>query len=73
MTSDDERRRQGLALQAELPEPSSRAMRRRPRSDGAEVAETTAALVLETGLWGLVIALPGAVIWLLSRRRRRQP
>jgi hypothetical protein len=73
-TADDLRQR-GLALQAALPQPTRWAAnwRRRTRSpsEGAEVAEGTFGLALEAGIWGVLLAVPGVIIWIVRRLRQR--
>ena len=66
--TDDHARRRGLELQAALPQPRRA---RRPRSEGAEVADATVDGALSLGLWGLLLAVPGVIIWLRRRLRRR--
>jgi len=62
-----------LELQAALPEPSRRAARRAARqsSEGRDVAEGTSDLALGFGLWGVLLAVPGVIIWLVRRLRNR--
>jgi hypothetical protein len=68
----DELRRRGLELQAAVPVPTGRAARRadKPTSDGAEVAGGIVDLALGFGLVGILLAIPGAIIWLLRRLQR---
>jgi flagellar biogenesis protein FliO len=59
-------------LQAALPQPSGGAARRadKPTSEGAEIAGGTLDLALGFGLVGILLAIPGGIIWLLRRLRR---
>jgi hypothetical protein len=72
--STNELRRYGLELQAALPEPSgwgSGFFRwRKQRSEGGELVEGSADLFISGGIWGLLLAVPGIVIYLLRRSRR---
>jgi hypothetical protein len=43
---------------------------RRPRSERAEVADATVHGVLDLGVWGGLLAVPGVALWLRRRRRR---
>lgn len=71
--SHDELRRRGLELQAELPEPTGWGARwlNRRRSEGAEVAEGTLDLALVGGLWGVLLAIPAVIIWVVRRLRQK--
>lgn len=74
-SSADELRQRGLELQAALPQPTGwvgtwRQRKRRP-SEGAEVAEGTVGLALEAGIWGVLLAIPGVIIWIVRRLRRK--
>ena len=75
--SADELRRRGLELQAALPEPlgwgSGLLRRRKDRSEGGELVEGSADLVISGGLWGLLLAVPGILMYLLRRNRRSRP
>ena len=70
----EELRRRGLELQAQLPEPSPRALaraaRRQERAGPVELAAGGTELL---GIWGALFAVPAAVIWWISRRRRHRP
>lgn len=70
--SDEELRRRGLELQATLPEPSrfaKRWSRRREPSEGRQLLAATLGAAADLGIWGIVLAAPGAVVWLVFRRR----
>ena len=74
-SSADELRQRGLELQAALPQPTGwtatwRERKRRP-TEGAEVAEGTFGLALEAGIWGVLLAIPGVIIWIVRRLRQR--
>ena len=73
--ANDEDRRLNLELQAALPAPSQLASRwsrrRREPSEGRELAAETLGAATEVGLWAILLAAPGAVVW--WRRRRRAP
>ena len=68
----EELRRRGLELQAALPQPSPRAARRadKRRSEGVDIVDGTADLALNAGLWGVLLAVPGIIMWLWRRLRR---
>lgn len=73
-SSHDQLRQRGLELQAALPVPSGRGarwMNRRRPSEGAEVAEGTLDLALVGGVWGLLLAIPAGIIWVVRRLRQR--
>ena len=59
-------------MQAALPQPRGRAAQRedQPPSEGAEVAFGAVDLASAFGLVGVLLAIPGAIIWLLRRLRR---
>ena len=70
--ANDEERRRGVQLQAALPEPSRFAAkwtRRGESSEGSELLGATVGAGVDLGLWGIVLAAPGAVVWLIRRRR----
>jgi hypothetical protein len=73
----DELRRRGQELQAALPDPSGWGpgflRRRKERSEGGELVDGSADLVISGGLWGLLLAAPGVVIYLLRRNGRSRP
>ena len=75
-SSREDRRRRGLELQAGLPQSTGWAARwderKRRRSEGAEVAEGTVGMAMDAGLWGLLLAIPGGIIWLVRRLRRER-
>ena len=71
MHSDDELRRRGLELQAQLPEPSPKALERAARrAERAGPIELAAGATEVVGFWGALVAVPAAVIWWVWRRRR---
>ena len=43
----------------------------RRRSEGAEVAEGTVDLALTAGLWGVLLAVPGVIVWLWRRLQQK--
>jgi hypothetical protein len=69
----DERRKVGLALQAGIPRPS----RRVPdwlspnvkSSEGKQIAGWAVNEFMLEGLWGLVMTVPAAIVWLFRRVR----
>ena len=68
----DELRRRGLELQATVPEPRNwMARRRKPPSEGHELADGVAHHVIGEGLWALVVAIPGVILWLVRRHRQK--
>ena len=73
--SHGERIRHGRELQAALPEPSARVTRllsrRKKWSEGGEIVEGVVDLALTGWLWGLILAVPGVIIWILRRLRQR--
>ena len=74
-SSEEELRQRGRELQAALPQPTGLAAsghrRKRQPSEGAEVAEGTVDLALEAGSWGMLLAIPGVIIWMVRRLRRK--
>ena len=38
---------------------------------GAEVAEGTFGLAMEAGIWGVLLAVPGVIIWIVRRLRQK--
>ena len=70
-SSQEELRQRGLALQAALPQPTGWAarwyQRGRQPSEGAEVAAGTLDLALAAGIWGVLLAIPGVIIWIVRR------
>lgn len=74
-SSAQDLRRRGLELQAALPQPTGWAAswreRKRLASEGAEVAEGTFWLALEAGIWGVLLAAPGVIIWIVRRLRKK--
>ena len=46
--------------------------RRREPSEGRQLLGGTLGAAADLGLWGLVLAAPGAVVWLVTRRRARE-
>ncbi|HVM35593.1 MAG TPA: hypothetical protein VM784_09630 [Actinomycetota bacterium] len=75
-SSEEDLRQRGLELQAALPQPTGWAarwhQRRRQPSEGAEVAAATLDLALAAGIWGVLLAIPGVIIW-IARRLRQKP
>ena len=73
--SKEELRRRGLELQAALPEPGRWSARwhhwRRRSSDAEDVAHGAVDLALAGGIWGLLLAVPAAIVWLVRRLRDR--
>ena len=63
-------------MQAVLPEPSGWAARRLTRkknksSEGAEIVDSVVELALTGWLWGVLIAVPGVIIWIVRRLRHK--
>lgn len=73
-SSQEELRQRGLELQAALPQPTGWAawwhQRRRQPSEGAEIANGTLGLALGAGIWGVLLALPGVILWIVRRLRQ---
>lgn len=70
--SDEELRRRGVEMPAMLPEPSRFARRCRGRelSEGKQLLGGTLEAAADLGLVGIVLAAPGAVVWVVTRTRR---
>ena len=73
-SSHDQLHQRGLELQAAIPEPTgwgARWLNRRRPSEGADVAGGTLELALVGGLWGVLLAVPAVIIWVVRRLRQR--
>ncbi len=73
----EERRQRGLELQAALPKSTGwhakrLARNKQQQSEGAELAKGALDLALIGGPWGIVVAIPAAIIWILRRLRGSQ-
>jgi hypothetical protein len=74
-SSQEEARRRGLELQAALPQPKAWQAKwlrwRRRHSEEAEMADGISDLAMIGSIWGVLVAIPGVIIWLVRRLRRK--